>query len=57
MQIIGMKDYWTYGANSKKEFEAWVKGDHEKRTHGGQPWEILRGGNTTKISMYLNRPE
>jgi poly(3-hydroxyalkanoate) synthetase len=50
MQIIGMKDYWTYGANSKKEFEAWVKGDHEKRNAW---WPTL--GDIKRREYYQNK--
>ena len=37
--------------NSVEEFAQWIKGKHPKRVTGGHPWEILRGGNTTKISL------
>lgn len=40
--------------NSAEEFRAWLNGTHPKRTKGGHPWEILRGGNTTKISLYVS---
>jgi len=43
-------------ANSKKEFAAWIDGKHPKKTVGGHPWEIKRGGNTTHIDLYVARP-
>ena len=43
-------------ANSKKEFSAWIDGKHPKKTSGGHPWEIKRGGNTTHIDLYVARP-
>lgn len=42
--------------NSKKEFADWVDGTHPKKTMGGHPWEIRRGGNTTHIDLYVSRP-
>ncbi len=41
---------------SPEEFAAWIDGTHPKRTTGGHPWEIKRGGNTTHIDMYVMRP-
>lgn len=43
--------------NSKDEFTKWVDHEHPKRTSGGHPWEIKRGGNTTHIDLYVVRPE
>ena len=42
--------------NSAKEFEDWIDGTHPKRTAGGHPWEIKRGGNTTHIDLAVFRP-
>ncbi len=42
--------------NSKKEFANWIDGKHPKKTTGGHPWEIKRGGNTTHIDLYVSRP-
>lgn len=41
---------------SPEEFAAWIDGSHPKRTAGGHPWEIKRGGNTTHIDLYVTRP-
>jgi len=41
---------------SEKEFADWIDGTHPKRTRGGHPWEIKRGGNTTHIDLYVARP-
>lgn len=41
---------------SPNEFASWIDGTHPKRTTGGHPWEIKRGGNTTHIDMYVTRP-
>lgn len=41
---------------SKQAFTDWVDGTHPKRTHGGHPWEIKRGGNTTHIDLSVYRP-
>lgn len=41
--------------NSVEEFKQWLDGKHPKRNIGGHPWEILRGGNTTKISLYVSK--
>lgn len=43
-------------ANSKKEFADWIDRKHPKKTTGGHPWEIKRGGNTTHIDLYVSRP-
>lgn len=43
-------------ATSKKEFAAWIDGEHPKKTTGGHPWEIKRGGNTTHIDLFVCRP-
>lgn len=42
--------------SSKKEFADWLDQKHPKRTTGGHPWEIKRGGNTTHIDLYVSRP-
>jgi len=42
--------------NSKEEFADWVDGKHPKKTTGGHPWEIKRGGNTTHIDLSVFRP-
>lgn len=42
---------------SKKEFADWIDGVHPKKTSGGHPWEIKRGGNTTHIDLYVTRPK
>ena len=42
--------------NSKSEFANWIDGTHPKKTSGGHPWEIKRGGNTTHIDLYVSRP-
>jgi hypothetical protein len=41
---------------SEKEFADWIDGAHPKRTTGGHPWEIKRGGNTTHIDLSVSRP-
>ena len=41
--------------NSVSEFRDWMEGKHPKRQPGGHPWEILRGGNTTHISLYVSK--
>ena len=43
-------------ADSKQEFSDWIDGQHPKKTLGGHPWEIKRGGNTTHIDLYVSRP-
>ncbi len=42
--------------NSQQEFSNWIDGKHAKRTSGGHPWEIKRGGNTTHIDLSVFRP-
>lgn len=42
--------------DSKEEFADWIDGKHPKKTSGGHPWEIKRGGNTTHIDLYVTRP-
>lgn len=42
--------------DSGEEFAAWIDGAHPKRTRGGHPWEIKRGGNTTHIDLAVLRP-
>lgn len=42
--------------DSTQEFADWIDGNHPKRTPGGHPWEIKRGGNTTHIDLYVCRP-
>lgn len=42
--------------DSAQEFADWIDGSHPKRTPGGHPWEIKRGGNTTHIDLYVYRP-
>lgn len=46
----------TIAADSTKEFADWIDGTHVKKTIGGHPWEIKRGGNTTHIDLYVSRP-
>ena len=43
--------------NSPQEFSDWLDGKHPKKTTGGHPWEIKRGGNTTHIDLYVSRPQ
>jgi len=42
--------------NSPQEFADWIDGKHSKKTTGGHPWEIKRGGNTTHIDLSVYRP-
>ncbi len=42
--------------NCEQEFAAWVDHEHPKRSTGGHPWEIKRGGNTTNIQLQVYRP-
>lgn len=42
--------------DSTQEFADWIDGNHPKRTRGGHPWEIKRGGNTTHIDLNVFRP-
>lgn len=41
---------------SKREFAKWIDGTHPKRSRGGHPWEIKRGGNETHIDLSVSRP-
>lgn len=41
---------------SAQAFAEWLDGTHPKRTGGGHPWEIKRGGNTTHINLAVMRP-
>ena len=41
---------------SEQAFADWIDGKHPKRTGGGHPWEIKRGGNTTHIDLIVSRP-
>ncbi|MFI5342934.1 MAG: hypothetical protein ACHQUC_01810 [Chlamydiales bacterium] len=43
--------------DSESEFADWIDGKHPKKTSGGHPWEIKRGGNTTHIDLYVSRPQ
>ncbi|MCB1073302.1 MAG: hypothetical protein KDK96_09420, partial [Chlamydiia bacterium] len=42
--------------NSITEFADWIDDKHPKRSRGGHPWEIKRGGNTTHIDLNVFRP-
>lgn len=42
--------------DSKEEFADWIDGKHPKKSGGGHPWEIKRGGNTTHIDLSVFRP-
>ncbi len=41
---------------SEQEFADWIDGKHPKKSGGGHPWEIMRGGNTTHIDLSVRRP-
>ncbi len=41
--------------DSVEAFRDWMEDKHPKRQRGGHPWEILRGGNTTHISLYVSK--
>ena len=41
---------------STQEFADWIDGTHFKKSIGGHPWEIKRGGNTTHIDLSVSRP-
>jgi hypothetical protein len=41
--------------SSAQEFADWIDGKHPKRSRGGHPWEIKRGGNTTHIDLAVYR--
>jgi hypothetical protein len=43
--------------DSTSEFETWIDYKHPKRSQGGHPWEIKRGGNTTHIDLSVSRPD
>jgi hypothetical protein len=49
----GLRDI---ASDSVQEFADWIDRTHPKRTVGGHPWEIKRGGNTTHIDMTVSRP-
>lgn len=51
-----MDHVWDIDENSPQEFADWIDGTHPKRTGGGHPWEIKRGGNTTHINLSVRRP-
>ena len=42
--------------DSEQEFADWIDGKHPKKSTGGHPWEIKRGGNTTHIDLAVSRP-
>ena len=42
--------------DSEQEFADWIDDKHPKKTSGGHPWEIKRGGNTTHIDLAVYRP-
>lgn len=42
--------------DSEREFAEWIDGTHPKKTMGGHPWEIKRGGNTTHIDLSVFHP-
>ncbi|WP_158728822.1 MULTISPECIES: hypothetical protein [unclassified Flavobacterium] len=65
--LSGRKLYQTYADNrheglldidptSEKEFADWIDGKHSKKTTGGHPWEIMRGGNASNIQLSVKRP-
>ena len=41
-------------ADSPEEFEQWFFDDTK---HGGHPWEVCRGGNSTHISLFVRKDE
>jgi hypothetical protein len=43
--------------DSVEAFRDWMDEKHPKRQRGGHPWEILRGGNTTHISLYVSKKQ
>jgi hypothetical protein len=43
--------------DSEQEFSDWIDRKHPKYDIGGHPWEIMRGGNTTHIDLYVTRPD
>ena len=36
---------------SPEAFRSWL---HDREYHGGHPWEVCRGGNSTHISLYVH---
>ena len=38
--------------NSAEEFSRWMSGEL-KEFNGGHPWEVLRGGNSTHVNLYV----
>ena len=42
--------------DSEQEFADWLDGKHPKRSSGGHPWEIKRGGSFTHIGLRVQRP-
>ena len=40
--------------SSAEVFDAWY---HDRHRHGGHPWEVCRGGNSTHISLYAMHDE
>ena len=40
--------------NSPEAFQKWY---HDDNRHGGHPWEIFPGGNSTHISLYVREDE
>jgi len=66
-KMIGRKMYERYAdgrdeglldlpGDSMEEFADWIDGKHPKKSGGGHPWEIKRGGNTTHIDLSVSRP-
>jgi len=43
--------------HSEVEFSDWLAGKHPKKTSGGHPWEIKRGGSFTQINLRVSRPD
>ena len=43
--------------HSETEFSDWLAGKHPKKTGGGHPWEIKRGGSFTQINLRVSRPD
>jgi hypothetical protein len=37
--------------------EAFLDWYHDRKNHGGHPWEVCRGGNSTHISLYVNQDD
>lgn len=40
--------------DSPEAFHAWY---HDRNRHGGHPWEVCRGGNSTHVSLYVHEDE